>query len=70
MINVYNFRKSYLLKVYSAKCKKGRFLGSMGLIDLVGVELATSLVKRAEKSKSDKITCRLRRGLRFTFYVK
>ena len=44
----------------------GRLLGSYGLISLVGVELATKLLKRAEKSKSDKLTCRLRRGLIFT----
>lgn len=31
---------------------------------------ATKLLNRAHSAKSDKITCRLRRGLRFNFYVK
>ena len=49
---------------------KGRLLGSLGFLNVIGEELAVKLLKRAEKSKSDKITCKLRRGLVFTFYVK
>lgn len=70
MCTIYNFPKCYRLKVSSKENPIGRLLGSYGLISLVGVELATTLLKRAEKSKSDKITCRLRRGLVFTWYVK
>lgn len=70
MINVNNFRRRYLLKVTSDSDKKGRFIGSLGLIDIVGIKMATKLVKRAENAKTDKITCRLRRGLQFHFYVR
>lgn len=70
MTTIKNFPKHYSLKVSSADNSKGRLLGSYGFISLVGEELATKLLKRAEKSKSDKITCKLRRGLVFTFYVK
>lgn len=70
MITVFNFRSRYLLKVTTDTDRRGRFLGSLGLIDLVGIEVATRLVERAERAKMDKITCRLRRGLQFHFYVR
>lgn len=70
MCTIYNFPKYYRLKVSSDSMPKGRLLGSLGFRNLVGEELAVKFLKRAEKSKSDKITCKLRRGLVFTFYVK
>lgn len=62
--------KCYRIKVTCARWPKGRLLGRYGLISLVGEELAVKLFERAERGKSDKITCKLRRGLRFDFYVK
>lgn len=70
MCTIFNFPKYYRLKVSSEECPKGRLLGSYGFIELVGVEMATKLLTRAENAKTDKITCRLRRGLVFNFYVK
>lgn len=70
MVNVHNFRNRYMLKVTTDTDRKGRFLGSLGLINLVGIEMATRLVERAERAKTDKITCCLRRGLQFHFYVR
>lgn len=70
MCTIFNFTQYYRLKVVSEDCRKGRLLGSYGFISLVGEELATKLLNRAEKAKTDKITCKLRRGLVFHFYVK
>ena len=60
----------YRVKVTYSEYPKGRLLGLYGLIELVGVQMATKLLERAERGKTDKITCKLRRGLRFDFYVK
>ena len=60
----------YRVKVTSAEYPKGRLLGLQGFLTLVGEEMAIKLLTRAENGKTDKITCRLRRGLRFDFYVK
>lgn len=37
---------------------------------LVGSELANNLLDRAFRSKADKVECKLRRGLKITFYYK
>lgn len=72
--NTYNclrfMTRDYYVKWQDANCKKGRLLGLCGFVSLVGEELAVRLFSRAQKSKSDKITCRLRRGAVVTFYVK
>lgn len=43
-------------------------VGVSGLINLIGVELANNLLDRAFDSKGDKCVCKLRRGLKVTFY--
>ena len=43
--------------------------GVSGLIELIGIELTNKLIFRAAKSLDDKTECRLRRGLKVTFYV-
>lgn len=43
-------------------------VGVSGLINLVGVELANNLLDRAFDTKGDKCVCKLRRGLKVTFY--
>lgn len=70
MCTLETMNKHYRVKVTCAECPKGRLLGRYGLIALVGEEMATKLIQRAERGKTDKITCKLRRGLRFDFYVK
>lgn len=44
--------------------------GFTGFVGLVGSELANNLLDRAFRSKADKVECRLRRGLKITFYYK
>lgn len=45
-------------------------VGVSGLINLVGVDLTNRLFQRAERGNGDKVVCKLRRGLRVTFYSK
>lgn len=44
--------------------------GFTGFVGLVGNELANNLLDRAFQSKADKVDCKLRRGLKITFYYK
>lgn len=50
--------------------KLNTLVGVSGIVNLIGVELANKLVKRAfENSRwDDKTVCKLRRGLKITFY--
>lgn len=46
-----------------------RLVGVSGLIDEVGNnEIVNSLLERALSSKTDKIVCKLRRGIKIIFY--
>ena len=50
--------------------KLNTLVGVSGLVNLIGVELTNKLVKRAFKNSlwDDKTVCKLRRGLKITFY--
>ena len=50
--------------------KLNTLVGVSGLVNLIGVELANKLVKRAFENSlwDDKTVCKLRRGLKITFY--
>jgi hypothetical protein len=64
-----NFR----IKVYGIDengNKINKALGVMGLIKLIGIELVNKFLGRAFNSCLDKIVCKLRRGIKVTFYVK
>lgn len=51
--------------------KRARYLvGRSGLINEVGKEMAIKMVKVAYRGKSQKITCKLRRGLEVIFYLR
>lgn len=43
-------------------------VGVGGLVNIVGVDNANTLIKRALTSQKDNIHCRLRRGLKISFY--
>lgn len=45
-------------------------VGVAGLIKLIGIELANKFIGRAFKVGLDKVVCKLRRGLRISFYSK
>lgn len=65
--------RNFKIKVagYNNDTKKlNTLVGVSGLVNLIGVELANKFVKRAfENSRlEDKTVCKLRRGLKITFY--
>lgn len=49
--------------------KVNTLVGVSGLIGMVGVEMANKLLDRAFRCMEDKQVCKLRRGLKITFYV-
>lgn len=49
--------------------KINTLVGVSGLVNLIGEELANKFVARAFDSMEDKCVCKLRRGLKITFYV-
>ena len=48
--------------------KINKLVGVSGLIKLIGVELVNKLLNRAFNCTDDKEVCKLRRGLKVTFY--
>lgn len=48
--------------------KLNTLVGVSGLILLIGYDLADKFVKRAFNSMDDKTVCKLRRGIKVTFY--
>lgn len=49
--------------------KINTLVGVSGLIRLIGLEMANKQIKRAFSSMDDKCVCKLRRGIKITFYV-
>lgn len=50
--------------------KVNKLVGVKGLIELVGIEFANKMLRRAFNGKEDKTVCKLRRGIKISFYVK
>lgn len=50
--------------------KINTLVGVSGLLKLIGVELANKFLGRAFRSMDDACICKLRRGLKITFYNK
>lgn len=50
--------------------KVHKLVGVAGAIALIGIELLNKFLKRAFSSLEDKCVCKLRRGLKVSFYVK
>jgi hypothetical protein len=48
--------------------KINKLVGVYGLINLVGIEMANKLFRRAFRSTDDAQHCKLRRGLKISFY--
>lgn len=63
-----NFR----IKVYGMfnGVKINKLVGVAGAIALIGAEMFEKLLDRAFNAISDACICKLRRGLKFTFYAK
>lgn len=50
--------------------KINKLVGVFGLIRLIGIEMTNKMLRRAFKGQDDKTECKLRRGIKITFYVK
>ena len=50
--------------------KVHKLVGVSGAIDLIGVEMFNKLLKRAFNNVEDVCVCKLRRGIKFSFYIK
>lgn len=69
--NTRTINLNYLIKVfgYNQEGKQiNTLVGVSGLINLIGAELASKFVQRAFDCMADKCECKLRRGLKVTFY--
>ena len=63
--------KNFKIKVfgYNEGRKINTLVGVSGLVDLIGMELANKMFDKAFRSMDDKQVCKLRRGIKVTFYV-
>ena len=65
--------RNYLIKVAGID-NEGRkintLVGVSGMLALIGHELANKFLDRAEKGMGDNCVCKLRRGIKITFYNK
>lgn len=65
--------RNYLIKVAGVDnegCKINTLVGVSGMLALIDIELANKFLARAEKGMGDNCVCKLRRGLKITFYNK
>lgn len=63
--------RDFKIKVYGCTdegVKVDKLVGVSGLIFLIGIEQANKQIERAYRSRQDKCVCKLRRGLKVTYY--
>ena len=63
---------NYRIKVFGIVDGKkiNTLVGVSGMLRLIGVEFANKFLAKAERSMDDACICKLRRGIKITFYVK
>lgn len=65
--------RSWRLKVYgidAAGRRINKLVGVAGLVALIGIEMLNKLLRRAVNCMLDVCHCKLRRGLKISFYSK
>jgi hypothetical protein len=65
--------QNFRIKVYGVDANGNRInklVGVAGLIALIGIELLNKFMKRAFACMEDVCVCKLRRGLKVSFYCK
>lgn len=65
--------KNFRIKVSGIDAQGNRIhklVGVAGAIALIGVEMLNKLLTRAFSSMDDVCVCKLRRGIKFSFYFK
>ena len=62
--------KEFKIKVFGIfeGRKINTLVGVSGLIKIIGLDMANKMFKRAFQSMDDKCECKLRRGIKVTFY--
>lgn len=63
-----NFNFKIKVSGMSEGVKYNTLVGVAGLIKLVGIEMANKMLSRAFRCMNDKDICKLRRGLKVSFY--
>lgn len=65
---------NYRIKVHGKNEENGKKLNTLvgvsGLLKLIGADLFNKFMERREKCMDDVCVCKLRRGLKVSFYVK
>ena len=65
---------NYRIKVNGVNEENGKKLNTLvgvsGLLKLIGADLFNKFMKRRERCMDDVCVCKLRRGLKVSFYVK
>ena len=65
---------NYRIKVFGVNEENGKKLNTLvgvsGLLKLIGAEMFNKMMERREKCMDDVCVCKLRRGLKVSFYVK
>lgn len=56
--------------IYNGK-KINKLVGVLGLMQIIDdIDLVNKMIGKAFKSQDDKLVCKLRRGIKISFYVK
>ena len=66
-----HINREYLIKVYGVMengQRINKLVGVSGLLELIGADFANKFIERSERAMADLCTCKLRRGLKITFY--
>lgn len=69
---VTEINRNWLIKVYGVDQNGNRInklVGVSGLLELIGLDLAAKFIAKAFARMLDKFICKLRRGLKITFYA-
>ncbi len=65
---------NYRIKVFGVNEENGKKLNTLvgvsGLLNLIGADLFNKFMERREKCMDDVCVCKLRRGLKVSFYCK
>lgn len=70
--SVTEINRNWLIKVYGVDetgKRINKLVGVSGLLKLIGIDLAAKFIKKAFERGLDKFICKLRRGLKITFYA-
>lgn len=68
-----DINKNFYIKVYGVDergNKLDKLVGVAGILELIGYEFLNKFITRAFACKEDVCVCKLRRGLKVSFYCK